>query len=659
MSQSPEREDEFAYQSDYAEAARQLNKLVRAGRSYSGYERNCCFLNENGNGFVNVSIISGFDFPEDGRAVAICDWDNDGDQDFWVSNRTAPQLRLMRNDLRTGHNSISFQLVGSTSNRDAVGARVQVTVATDSGSSVLQRTVRAGEGFLGCSSRRVHFGLGKATSLESVEVRWPNGDRQTIEIREVNARYRLTEGTATAERVATHQDQSTATDPSAESKTPPQSMATHNKVTDPVPMPPLMYERPDGSKIDLSVGDAKPTLVNLWATWCQPCLLELADWSEHAYDLSSKLRVVAVSVDPLSDANANKQEITRRLTALGYRQQSGFATPGLVDTLQQVHNTVYDHHRPLPVPTSVLLDTDGRLRAIYKGPVSPVRILADVQQLMNTDEPTTNDVPFGGRWLATPGTHKLSRLAEELFREGYQQESQAFVERLVNSRHLASQLKARLFFAEQLAAVDSPAAKRNLDVVLKATPNNPTAHERLALIYARQGDGAKAMHHFQQAIQHATSPNPRTHYNFGRLLRRGNAIERAVEQFQTSIDLNPRFAESHEQLGLIHAANQDFAKAAASFRKALALLPQKLEVQMNLALALDRLNKPQETWDVLKLLVNNPEAPPMAHLIAAKSLEMLKQYSLAADNLEKFAKAHPEDGDIRKKIISLRNRATQ
>ena len=97
MLQSPSEGEAFNYESGYAKAARQLNKLVRAGRSYSGHERNCCFLNVKGERFANVSMVTGFDFPDDGRAVAVCDWDNDGDQDLYVANDYG-RNNLYRND---------------------------------------------------------------------------------------------------------------------------------------------------------------------------------------------------------------------------------------------------------------------------------------------------------------------------------------------------------------------------------------------------------------------------------------------------------------------------------------------------------------------------------------------------------------------------------
>jgi hypothetical protein len=77
---------------------RDLNDQVSRGKSFSGYERNALFLNRAGNGFSDVGAILGVDFDDDARAVATIDWDRDGDLDMWVANRTAPQVRLLRNN---------------------------------------------------------------------------------------------------------------------------------------------------------------------------------------------------------------------------------------------------------------------------------------------------------------------------------------------------------------------------------------------------------------------------------------------------------------------------------------------------------------------------------------------------------------------------------
>ena len=52
-----------------------LKHMMEQGRSFSSHERNCCFLNMGGERFATVSAVSGFDFPDDGRAIALVDWD--------------------------------------------------------------------------------------------------------------------------------------------------------------------------------------------------------------------------------------------------------------------------------------------------------------------------------------------------------------------------------------------------------------------------------------------------------------------------------------------------------------------------------------------------------------------------------------------------------
>ena len=98
MSQSPI--DDFSPEAvyNYRLGWNALNRLLQQDRSFSGHERNCAFLNSGNGQFVDVSAASGLDFADDGRAVGLVDWDFDGDIDFWIANRSAPQLRFLRND---------------------------------------------------------------------------------------------------------------------------------------------------------------------------------------------------------------------------------------------------------------------------------------------------------------------------------------------------------------------------------------------------------------------------------------------------------------------------------------------------------------------------------------------------------------------------------
>ena len=131
MSRSPRTTNNAQSVDAYRTALQATSKLLREGNSLSGNESNCAFLNCRGAGFANVSAVTGLDFADDGRAVGITDWDHDGDLDIWLFNRTRPRLRLMRNQTIKNEESasasfVAFRLQGTISNRDAIGARIEL-----------------------------------------------------------------------------------------------------------------------------------------------------------------------------------------------------------------------------------------------------------------------------------------------------------------------------------------------------------------------------------------------------------------------------------------------------------------------------------------------------------------------------------------------------
>ena len=142
--------------------------LVESGHNWSGHERNVAFLNTRDGRFAGVSALTGFDSSADGRGMAMVDWDNDGDLDIWITQRTAPRLRFLRNDNHSTTKSLRIQLNSSHGNLHGIGSRVEVT---DSDGHRQIRTLRAGEGYLAQSSQTLHFGLGSAQSIESIKVR--------------------------------------------------------------------------------------------------------------------------------------------------------------------------------------------------------------------------------------------------------------------------------------------------------------------------------------------------------------------------------------------------------------------------------------------------------------------------------------------------------
>ena len=164
---------------------------------------NSLFHNEGNGKFTETTKLagSGFQTPYVGRGVAFADFDNDGFMDLVVGNNGDPPL-LLHNSGGNGNHVLNFKLVGTKSNRDAMGARVRVLA----GSLSQIREIAGGGSYLSQSDLRVHFGLGKATRAESVEVKWPSGQRQVFHDVEADRFYLIEEGKDQLgqQRFATH-----------------------------------------------------------------------------------------------------------------------------------------------------------------------------------------------------------------------------------------------------------------------------------------------------------------------------------------------------------------------------------------------------------------------------------------------------------------------
>ena len=143
--------------------------------TWSGYQKKKFFRNIDGHSFKEISAEAGVDNDKDGRGIGVGDFDNDGRLDLYQTNADQDSLFYRNAGTDTGH-WIELKLVGTRSNRDAIGARVTVKAA---GRSMI-REVDGGNGYAGQSSARVHFGLGSATAVESLQIRWPSGTVQTV-----------------------------------------------------------------------------------------------------------------------------------------------------------------------------------------------------------------------------------------------------------------------------------------------------------------------------------------------------------------------------------------------------------------------------------------------------------------------------------------------
>ena len=141
-------------------------------------QRNLLYHNSRDGRFEDVTSIAGpgLDLRRSGRGVAFGDLNNRGQLDILVNNQNDPPT-LLHNESENSDHWISIRTAGTKSNRDGIGARVTVVAG---GRRQIQE-VTSGGSYLSQNDLRVHFGLGRATKIDRIEVRWPSGTIDKVE----------------------------------------------------------------------------------------------------------------------------------------------------------------------------------------------------------------------------------------------------------------------------------------------------------------------------------------------------------------------------------------------------------------------------------------------------------------------------------------------
>ncbi len=153
--------------------------FISNGDAHHLYTEEDLLFRNNGDGtFEDVSLKSGSYFTKAeyiGRGAAFGDYDNDGDVDIFVINMNGPAI-LLRNDGGNRNHWLTIRTVGTKSNRDGIGARIQIVA----GDLKQIAEVKTGAGYLSANDSRVHFGLGKHIKVDLLKIRWPSGTIQTL-----------------------------------------------------------------------------------------------------------------------------------------------------------------------------------------------------------------------------------------------------------------------------------------------------------------------------------------------------------------------------------------------------------------------------------------------------------------------------------------------
>jgi len=622
-----------------------INELIRSDATWNGYERNVLYRNNQDGTFSEVSGITGIDFADDSRSFALADLDGDGRLEIILKNRTAPQLRVLRNAMREIGSAIAFRLRGIKSNRDAIGAAVTVEAAGRQQTKLLQ----GGSGFLSQHSKELFFGVGQAAGAVRASIRWPSGIRQTLENLPVNHRIEVKEQTP-GFQAKPFGSPASAYLRSAEplrSQRSPESVATW--LIEPVPAPDFRLPDLTGKNQQLSAFRGKSLLLQFWANGAPPSVSQLQHLQERAGILEQNgVPVICVNVD-----GPQKEEEVRRLA-----EREKFSFPILLanQEVAGIYNIffryLFDRRRDLGLPTAFLLDHKGTVVKVYQGEFRAEQVASDVQSLPKSA------TEFASLALPTKGTAYLTNFQRNdftygvaFYQRGYLDAAAASFKAVIASKPQNPEAHYNLGTL-YLTKGDLETARGYLEQAVKLRPEYAEAWNNLGMVSAQQGRETEAIEEFRKSLAYrptyvtallnfgnllrrkgdfagaeklltqaltVTPDDADANYGMGMLLARQEKFQPASEYLESAIKLRPEFTDAWNNLGVVLVQQGKFAEAQEKFEACIKLAPNFDQAYLNLARLYLVQNQKQKAREILETLL---ELQP-GHKLAQQTLEML------------------------------------
>ena len=573
---------------DYEQGWSAINELIRSDRTWSGYERNIFYANNGDGTFSDISGVAGLDFLEDGRAFAVADFDQDGRQEIFLKNRNAPQLRILKNVLPSLPPSIAFCLQGTKSNRDAIGALIQIETANGSRTC----SIRAGSGFLSQHSKEVFFGLGEfkvetrpdVSPTVSATIHWPSGVVQTLRELPINHRIWIkeAEGATTPTRIEPFQtrknrDRLAAQESSDAKPQPPEALpdVAETWLLAPVSAPAFSLADLNGRRQSLFALRGQPILLHLGSASDERCQRNWVALDEHhAGWTAGGLRLLAINV-----------ETEESLRAFTREHKLSFPVLQGSDDVAAIYNIVYrylfDRHRDLTLPTSFLIDAKGDIVKIYQGPIDPAHIEQDFRNIpQKPGDRLARALPFPGVTEVVEFGRNYLSYGSVFFRRGYFDQAEAAFQ-----------------------------------TVLRDDPESAEAVYGIGSVYLNQGKNAEAQKYFERALKmRATYPDTLANSwnNLGLIAGREGRIEDAVAYFQEALRLSPDHPIALNNLGSAYRQQKQWEQAKKTYERVLALSPNDADANYGLGMVCAQQDDTARAFELLQRALrarpNYPEA---------------------------------------------------
>jgi len=636
---------------DYEQGWSAINELIRADGTWSGFERNIFYANNQDGTFSDVSAAVGLDFLEDGRAFALADFDQDGRQEVFLKNRNGPQLRLLKNVIENLPAGIAFRLRGTKSNRDAIGA--VVTVETESGRQT--RPLQAGSGFLSQHSKEVFFGLGTAKGLVHASIRWPSGAIQEFHDIPLNCRIRVEEGSKEFrvepfKAAAPLRSQLKATPPQEPEPSP---NAVETWLLTPVPAPDFSLPDLSGTVQPLAALRGKPVLLNFWVTQSADCQESLKLLNRiHARWTTQGLQLLTINLD--DPADPEKLRVLARQRSLSFTILHG--SNDVAGVYNILYRYIFDRHRDLALPTSFLIDKDGDIVKVYQGPVNPEHVEHDSRRIPQTDaDRLALALPFPGAAETYEfGRNNLS-YGSVLFQRGYFDQAATSFQLALRDDPSSAEACYGMGSA-QLNQQKPVEARQSFERAVKLRATYPdtlaNAWNNLGLLDTGEGRTEEAIRCFQEALR--SSPDHLIALNnLGNAYRLQKEWDKARETFQRSLAVSPEDPDANYGLGMVFAQADDPERAYEYLRRALKFRPVYPEALNNLGILYLRTQRRDEAVAILRECIRVAPTFDQSYLNLAKVYIVEGTTDEARSVLLELLKQHPNHAQAQSMLAQL------
>jgi Flp pilus assembly protein TadD/peroxiredoxin len=631
----------------YADAWSAINEFIRSGYSWSGYQRNNLYLNNRNSTFTGAAGVLGLDCLEDSRSFALSDIDGDGRLEVILKNRTAPQIRVFHNQLNPIDPAIAFSLKGTKSNRDAIGAVIELQ--TSEGRQ--RKSVRAGSGFLAQNTKDLHFGLGAARSAVRAIVEWPSGSKQVFDNLPSEHRIEIQEDSATFKAVpfSAHRGHLPAAAKPA-SEEPP--VNPHTWLLDPISPPSLKLHDQNGSLRSLDDAKGRAQLLVFSGDGCdlsRDYLLAIQEaWPEWK---NSKLDVLAVLVGghgAAADVQASADYRRFSFPVLSADEQTS-------NIYSIFYRYLFDSRREMVLPASFLIDREGRVAKVYAGAVRPAQILEDARSFpASAEDRLRRALPFPGRYFGAGLHHNYFTYGVAFLQYEYLDQALTFFQQSIarNPSYAAAYYNVGLIYLNK-SMFDE--ARSSLEKAVELGPANADAWNNLGVAYGQQGDYNRAQRGFQQALE--LQP---THLlaiqNMVKLYRFQDRLDDAQSLLEKAAALDPSQAELHQGLAMLLVERKDLPRAEAEFELAVRLDAGNVAALNGLGVVLMQMgeaSQAMERFEQCRRLAPSYDRP---YLNMAVLYVNAGQPQKARELLSEYLAKQPDDPDIQQALQEVNSK---